>query len=87
MVDTNGNTSALTRSHGTNLSIVSMGSTGKHQMSRKAKGMLALGGKKAGKGKGLLSGYIVNRIIRKFLVDTKYSKDIFRRVKPGEFLR
>ncbi|CAF0801491.1 unnamed protein product [Rotaria sp. Silwood1] len=54
MVDTNGSTSTLSRTHGNNLSIVSMGSTGKHhQMSRKSKGMLALGGKKAGKGKEL----------------------------------
>lgn len=55
MVDTNGNTSGLSRSHGNNLSIVSIGSTGKHSMSRKSKEMLALGGKKAGKGKGLLN--------------------------------
>ncbi|CAF1295270.1 unnamed protein product [Adineta steineri] len=53
MVDTNGNTSTPSRSNGNNLSIVSMGSVGKHQLSRKAKGMLALGGKRAGKGKVL----------------------------------
>ena len=50
---TNGNASTPSRSNGNNLSIVSMGSVGKHQMSKKTKAMLALGGKRAGKGKGL----------------------------------
>jgi hypothetical protein len=54
MVDTNGNTSIPSRSNGNNLSIVSIGSVRKHHMNRKSKGMLALGGKKPGKGKGLL---------------------------------
>jgi hypothetical protein len=53
MVSTNGSTSTPSRSNRNNLSIISMGSARKHQMSRKAKGMLALGGKKAGKGKEL----------------------------------
>ena len=52
MVDTNGNTSTPSRVNRSNLSIVSMGSAGKHRIQRKNKGMLALGGKKAGKGKG-----------------------------------
>ena len=55
MVDTNGNTSTPSRTNGNNLSIVSIGSTRKHPMNRKSKGMLALGGKKAGKGKGSLN--------------------------------
>jgi hypothetical protein len=54
MVDTNGNASIPSRSNGNNISIVSIGSVRKHHMNRKSKGMLALGGKKPGKGKGLL---------------------------------
>ncbi|CAF1676470.1 unnamed protein product [Adineta ricciae] len=53
MMVTNGNTSTPSRSNGNNLSIVSMGSVGKHQMNKKTKAMLALGGKRAGKGKEL----------------------------------
>jgi hypothetical protein len=41
-----------------------MGSAGKHQMNRKAKGMMALGGKKPGKGKGILN-ILVDRIVQK----------------------
>lgn len=52
LMDANGNTSTPSRANRNNLSIVSMGSASKHQMQRKAKAMLALGGKKAGKGKG-----------------------------------
>jgi hypothetical protein len=52
MIDTNGNTSTPSRTSGNNLSIVSIGSARKHHMNRKSKGMLALGGKKPGKGKG-----------------------------------
>ncbi len=62
MMDTNGNTSTPSRSNRNNLSIVSMGSAGKHHINRKSKGMLALGGKKAGKGKGSLDN-LVYRII------------------------
>jgi hypothetical protein len=58
MVSTNGSTSTPSRSNRNNLSIISMGSARKHQMSRKAKGMLALGGKKAGKGKGIFNNLI-----------------------------
>jgi hypothetical protein len=77
MVDTNGNTSTPSRSNRNNLSIVSMGSAGKHHMNRKSKGMLALGGKKAGKGKGSLD-ILVYRIIENFLVETfNYSKEYF----------
>jgi hypothetical protein len=54
MDDTNGNTSTQIGTNGNNLSIVSIGSGGKHRMRRKTKAMLALGGKKAGKGKGWL---------------------------------
>jgi hypothetical protein len=61
MVDTNGNTSTPSRSNRNNLSIVSMGSAGKHHMNRKSKGMLALGGKKAGKGKGSLDNSLSDR--------------------------
>jgi hypothetical protein len=64
MVTTNGNTSTPSRSNRNNLSIISMGSAGKHQMNRKAKGMMALGGKKPGKGKGILN-ILVDRIVQK----------------------
>jgi hypothetical protein len=79
MVDTNGNTSIPSRSNRNNLSIVSMGSAGKHQLNRKSKGMLALGGKKAGKGKGSLDE-LVYRIIESFLVEIIHSlKEYFMR--------
>ena len=52
MVDASENTSIPSRINGNNLAIVSMGSVRKNQMHRKSKGMLALGGKKPGKGKG-----------------------------------
>jgi hypothetical protein len=65
MVDTNGNTSTPSRTNGNNLSIVSMGSGRKHQMNRKSKGMLALGGKKPGKGKGKLDQIIRHATVEK----------------------
>jgi hypothetical protein len=56
-----------------------MGSAGKHQLNRKSKGMLALGGKKAGKGKGSLDE-LVYRIIESFLVEIIHSlKEYFMR--------
>jgi len=63
MITTNGSTSTPSRSNRTNLSIVSLGSAGKHQLNRKSKTMLALGGKKAGKGKGSLDIFVFRIVL------------------------
>ena len=53
MDDTHGDNGDLSNQTGPNGSILPIvGMTGKHRMRRKSKVMLALGGKKAGKGKG-----------------------------------
>ena len=66
IIDNNGSVSTLSRSHGNSISIVSMSAIGKHQMNRKSKEMLALGGKKAGKGKGLLDNIVCHEIQKPF---------------------
>ena len=52
MIDTNGDGSTGVRANGNNLSMVGMNMADKHRLRHKCKPMLALGGKKAGKGKG-----------------------------------
>jgi hypothetical protein len=75
MVNSTGNLSTPSRSNRNNLSIISMGSAGKHQMSRKAKNMLALGGKKAGKGKGTLN----------ILIDRSNKSNLFLELKNRDY--
>ena len=53
MIETHGGTPTGSRGNGNNLSMASISAVGKHRMRNKFKTMLALGGKKAGKGKGL----------------------------------
>lgn len=54
MIGDHGGTPTGTRANGNNLSMVSINSANKHRMRNRFKTMLALGGKKAGKGKGSL---------------------------------